>query len=404
VPHLVAICVCLGLLLLLGTWERLARDRARRALPIRIHVNGTRGKSTVTRLIWGALHEAGIPAVAKTTGTATRLILPDGREHSVRRLAQPSIREQLWLLRQARRAGARAVVAECMAIHPELQWVSERDMMAATIGVITNVRLDHTDTMGSTLDEIAESLANTTPTGGTLVVGDERLCSVVERRAGRLGSRVVTAVPDSPVLSTRLSWQQANQAVALAVARELGVSDAVALEGMRKVQPDPGSLSEGMASVGGREVRVVDATAANDPASLTILLDAGRAPGDSAEADEAGGSDAARLVAIYNHRHDRETRLLVFGDQCRLIRDAVEVVVTGDRPSHPVMRLVRSRRGMKPVRFIRRGRLVQALDDLVSVRPEVSGIVFCGNTKGLDVRALLRIPPTTNVQLSMPNH
>jgi hypothetical protein len=159
-----------------------------------------------------------------------------------------------------------------------------------------------------------------------------------------------------------------------------------------------------MASVGGREVRVVDATAANDPASLTILLDAGRAPGDSAEADEAGGSDAARLVAIYNHRHDRETRLLVFGDQCRLIRDAVEVVVTGDRPSHPVMRLVRSRRGMKPVRFIRRGRLVQALDDLVSVRPEVSGIVFCGNTKGLDVRALLRIPPTTNVQLSMPNH
>ena len=45
----------LALVLSLLLWERLARDRALAAVPIRIHVNGTRGKSTVTRLIAGAL-------------------------------------------------------------------------------------------------------------------------------------------------------------------------------------------------------------------------------------------------------------------------------------------------------------------------------------------------------------
>ena len=87
--------VCLLVLLALGLAERVARDRALAALPIRIHVNGTRAKSTVTRLIWSALLEAGIPAVAKTTGTAPRLLLPDGREVPLRRRGPANIREQL---------------------------------------------------------------------------------------------------------------------------------------------------------------------------------------------------------------------------------------------------------------------------------------------------------------------
>ena len=406
-PHPFVIGICLGVLLLLGIWERLSRDRARRVLPIRIHVNGTRGKSTVTRLIWGALHEAGIPAMAKTTGTAARLILPDGSEHPVRRLAPPSIREQLWLLRRARRAGARAVVAECMAIQPELQGVSERDMVGATIGVITNVRLDHTDVMGQTLDEIAESLANTIPVGGTLVVGGSRSLAVFERRAARLGCRVVEAMPDEAVSHAGSRWEQANCSVALAVTRELGIPDVVALEGMRKARPDPGAVREQHVSVGGRRVRVVDATAANDPESLALLLGGAEAPRDDNDSgsagDPAGQCDAGRLIAVYNHRDDRGTRLLAFADHCRDIQNAARFVVTGDRPSRSVMRRVRLRRGPRPVRFVPRGRLGPALEDLLRAQPAVSGIVFCGNTKGLDVRSVLGAPLHTNAQLLTPN-
>ena len=47
---------------------------------IRIHVNGIRGKSTVTRLLGGMLREGGFNTLSKTTGSAARIIMPDGSE------------------------------------------------------------------------------------------------------------------------------------------------------------------------------------------------------------------------------------------------------------------------------------------------------------------------------------
>ena len=40
----------------------------------RIHVNGIRGKSSVTRLIAAALREGKVKTLGKTTGTAARTI------------------------------------------------------------------------------------------------------------------------------------------------------------------------------------------------------------------------------------------------------------------------------------------------------------------------------------------
>jgi len=43
-------------------------------VPIRIHVNGIRGKSTIVRYIAASLRAGGIETIAKTTGSATMLI------------------------------------------------------------------------------------------------------------------------------------------------------------------------------------------------------------------------------------------------------------------------------------------------------------------------------------------
>ncbi|HHS51000.1 MAG TPA: poly-gamma-glutamate synthase PgsB, partial [candidate division Zixibacteria bacterium] len=80
---------------------------------IRIHVNGTRGKSSVTRLIAGALREAGVRTVAKTTGSLPQLILPDGTEEPIVRLGSPNIHEQIGIIRKAVALGAEALVIEC---------------------------------------------------------------------------------------------------------------------------------------------------------------------------------------------------------------------------------------------------------------------------------------------------
>lgn len=369
---------CLIGILGLGVAERLARDRAIRAVPIRIHVNGTRGKSTVTRLIWSALREAGIPAIGKTTGTAARLLLGDGSERPVVRRAAPSVREQLAVMRLARRSGARAAVIECMALAPELQWISERDMVRATIGVITNVRRDHTEIMGDTLDEIAATLGNTIPRSGILVTGEDRFLDAFRRRSARLQTRVVSATRAAHDLAASESapaWLAADLAVALTVTRELGIPDPVARRGFALAPPDPGTVREGRVQVNGSLLRWLDATAANDPESLRALA-------DPAPAQSGGrGPD----IFVYNHRADRGARLACFARDSEILAGADHVIVTGARPPWTVVRALRGARGARDTRYVPRRRLPACLQG----QPPGTRVVFCGNTRGIDVAEIL---------------
>ena len=69
----------IALLILLGLLEKVRLGYYRSRIPIRIHINGTRGKSSVTRLVAAGLRKGGIRTIAKTTGTYPRIILEDGR-------------------------------------------------------------------------------------------------------------------------------------------------------------------------------------------------------------------------------------------------------------------------------------------------------------------------------------
>jgi len=373
-------------LVALGLAERRARDRARIAVPIRVHVNGTRGKSTTTRLIAGALREAGIRTLAKTTGTAPRLILPDGSEQPIRRRAPASIREQLWVLREAARRGASALVVECMAIDPELQAVSERDMIAATIGVITNVRLDHGDVMGTTLDQVGAALSATVPHGALLVLGPTQGAGPIECAAKARGARLVHARPDAAAgaaagaasgidaaASGIDAWMADNISVALAVTRALGIDDDVARRGMRRAAPDPGMVERGTLAGIDPEVAYVDATAANDPESLARVL------GDR--------PTAARFV--FHHRADRPYRLQQFAQAPPWRHPDDTVVVTGDRPDWATWRRVRASIGPARLAYCPTGGLAALLRPATAAPDRARPLVFCGNTKGFEREQVL---------------
>lgn len=375
-PYLSAISACLLALVGLGLLERFLRGRAWRAVPIRIHVNGTRGKSSVTRLIWSALREAGIPALAKTTGAAPRLLLPDGTERPLKRRGKPNIREQLRTLLLARRAGAQAVVLECMALGPDLQWTAEHSMVRATIGVITNARTDHTEIMGQSLDEIAACLSNTVPFRGTVVVGDARLAEVCARCTEQRGSRLVIA--DAGAAN---SWRDENEAIALAVTRQLGIADAVALAGMRRAPADPGDSRRGIAHLAGQPLAIVDARSANDPESFLRTVQ------HLAPEFVQANSAAKPPVLVYNHRADRPHRLTAFAGTAFAKLCVGRIIMTGDRPAFTTWRTLRRRAGIAPLDFISPPKLRNAL---ATFAPACGGVVFCGNTHGLDVAALLK--------------
>src|SRR5262245_2475347 len=162
-------------------------------IPTRVHVNGTRGKSSVSRLIYGALREAGFKVAGKTTGTHPRYLDVMGVEHEIPRVGKPNIKEQILTTRRAFQEHAQAIVFECMALQAEAQSLSEDRILRATVGVITNVRLDHLDVMGPTIADVARTLARTVPTRGVLFTAetDPASLAILEEAARKKGTRVV---------------------------------------------------------------------------------------------------------------------------------------------------------------------------------------------------------------------
>ena len=254
-----------------------AREAARHEkniarLALRIHVNGTRGKSSVTRLIAAGLRAGGHKVLAKTTGTEAKLIFPDGSEQYLARRGPANIRENIKVLDQAVALGADAVVLECMAIRPELQKFCEQRLIKSTIGVITNVRLDHEDVMGKGLDQVAAALSNTCPQQGWLVttLQDYRLLQPV------LVSRQVvtadcTAVDAAYFREFPYEVVPENIAIALKVCELAGVAPQLAIEGMRQAVPDAGNLTVSSLVIDNKQIMFIDALAANDPDSTLWL-------------------------------------------------------------------------------------------------------------------------------------
>jgi poly-gamma-glutamate synthase PgsB/CapB len=262
----------LALLLLYFLWEDRCHERNLAQLPLRIHVNGTRGKSSVTRLIAGGLRAGGHHVVAKTTGTAAQLILPDGSEEPLKRRGPANIRENIGLLKKAVDLGADTIVFECMALQPELQNFCERRLLKSQIGVITNVRADHEDVMGKGLLNITAALANTIPAQGTLVTTPAAAVLLAPHLHGtRMVVADASAMPTEFLQGFPYPVVPENLALALQVCSLAGVAAATALTGMRQAAPDAGNLHVNLVPLAGKTVRIIDALAANDPDSTAWL-------------------------------------------------------------------------------------------------------------------------------------
>ena len=245
------------------------------SIPIRIHINGTRGKSSVTRLVGAALREAGIQTITKVTGTYPRLILENGCEVAIYRKASANIIEQLSIIKFASKRKTQAIVMECMAIQPQYQWITETKMLHSTISVITNVRLDHIDVMGYTLPEIANALGNTIPRKQHLFTAEKLLFSNLKKVSEKRNT-IIHLADDHSVSEEEMKGftyieHKENVALALAVSEHLGIDRKVALTGMYKAIPDAGSLKLSRVNVFQKKINFYNAFAANDPQSTLMI-------------------------------------------------------------------------------------------------------------------------------------
>ena len=303
-------------LLALGLGENFFHRRNLNRIPVRVLVNGTRGKSSVTRLIAGAFREAGRRTIAKATGSEARIILENGSEIPVPRRLGPRITEQKALARLAVKRRADALVVECMAVRPESQLVMQRQLVRATIGVITNVRVDHIEEMGGTLDDTRTALSLSIPEEGTLVTADSRFLGSARRVA------VVDPSLIAPETIARFSYPvfAENISLALGVAAEIGIDEETALRGMVKAAPDIGVLRLFKLETSRFKAIVIAGFAANDLTSTEMVW---------AEASPRV-PDNLPLVLLYNNRKDREYRIKEFLKLPRSLPDISLVAVAGE--------------------------------------------------------------------------
>ena len=339
--------------------------RSLEAIPLRIHVNGTRGKSSVTRLVAAGLREGGMRTFAKTTGTAPRVIDAEGKDRIIHRLRLPSIGEQVRLLSYFASERPEAVVMECMAVQPQYQWIAEHQMVRSHIGVITNVRPDHLDEMGPTEDDVAYSLCNTIPVDGILITGEDQKKDILKQVASSNRSDLIfsddKSVTDDELDQFTYMEHPSNVAVALDVCKKAGISRDIALAGMHKVQPDLGALVAWNLDMNEKRLQFVNGMAANDPVSTLqiwkFVID--RYPA-------AGGT-----CVFFNSRDDRPVRT----------RQMIELTLEHIKPDHF---------------FIRGDKVASTIKGLVHHSPKTD-IKVIGLDQSLDdvLHALENLPDDT---------
>lgn len=323
--------VAAGSLVLSWIIEQSRHFKLTEAVPIRVHVNGIRGKSSITRYIIAALRAGGYEVVGKTTGSGTRLMMPDGSEVPVQRIGAPTILEQLDLLRLAIRSSTDAIVVECMALNPAYQTIAEQRMIRATDGIIANVRRDHVDVLGHTLEEIAASLCSTAPKNGHLytAVEDADLLGILESAAHgpliTVRGEEVSAEEIEPFGPMAVAE---NVALALAVAERHGVARDKALAAMVETAKDPGaSVIELVESEAGK-LHWINLFSVNDVPSVQMVL--GRVLEDLPDLP---------IVLLLNTRGDRSGRTAEFTEWIAQSLPDTRVLEMGDASDLAASRL-----------------------------------------------------------------
>ncbi|UCZ52993.1 poly-gamma-glutamate synthase PgsB [Bacillus shivajii] len=301
---LIPISLTAVLLLLLGTVERRRHQRNIEKIPVRININGVRGKSTVTRLTTGILKEAGYKTVGKTTGTSARMIYWNSSEEKpiIRDPEGPNIKEQKRVIDEVAETKADALVSECMAVNPDYQVTFQEVLLQANICVIVNVLEDHMDVLGPSLDDVASAFVATIPYNGHLILNDSPYTDMYRSIAEKRNTEVIVA--DTSQITEDYLRQfpyiifPENAALALAVSKALNIDEEVARQGMLHSHPDPGALRVMTVENQGHTSPFINAFAANDAHSTLAIW----------ERVQMLGYSGKHPIILMNCREDRVDR------------------------------------------------------------------------------------------------
>ena len=258
---------------------------------IRIAVTGSRGKSSVVRLLHSAFAACGLECRSRITGVIPRELYA-GDECPILRATGANVAELKWWLCQLP-TDTEVIISENSAISPELQSVCP-DIMAPTITVITNTNPDHTAQWGNDEESVLSSLSGALPNGGTIILPDTLANRWDMRLLARKKKLNLVPVQEMKEFKSHLSI---NAPLALEACKISGLNIEKVLSSFNAFKPDIADSS--LLKVGSGELAF--AFSINDLESTKDYFHTLKwLPADT--------------TLIYNHRHDRLDRLKAFDD------------------------------------------------------------------------------------------
>ena len=305
---MILIIVCVLLILWLGIKEKRRHANRLKKIPLRININGIRGKSTITRMAYSVLREDHYRVIGKTTGTDARMMYWfTQKEYDVIRKPQgANIGEQRDIIRKVVKQKANALVNECMAVNPDYQITFQKDLVKANIGVIVNVMEDHMDVLGPTLKDVAQAFTATIPYNGKLVVMKDEYTDFFAKEAKKRNSEIIVVdkdeIPESYLRKFDYLVFPDNVAIVLGIAEAVGVDYETALQSMLNAPADPGAVRIKYFHANNTQNVFVNAFAANEPKSTKAILNK----------VESYNYPYKKKIIILNCRSDRIDRTQLF--------------------------------------------------------------------------------------------
>ncbi len=318
----------------------------KRVLQRRVLVTGSRGKSSIARLLYAGMQAAGLQTFARLTGVVPRELGPGG-ERAISRSAGAHVEEMRWWLNHLP-ASAQAIVLENSAITAEFQPLACR-WLRPDVTVLANTLPDHQELWGPTSASAADVLTAGIPKQGQVILpaglrSDDYLIKLLERRHCQLFYA-------EPATGLDEGYLAVNMGLALTTLIHMGFEKDTVSTAMRQLQPDRYDFH--VASCAGADVAL--AFAANDVASTRVLFDSlNWSPNETS--------------LIYNHRADRPGRLKSFKEWLSQSHWR-DVMIIGDKP----------RQEFASARYLN----IRNVEGLLKLFQPGDRVFGCGNIAGL---------------------
>jgi len=251
--------------------EAIFLKRTLKKIPIRILVNGTRGKSTTVRLLYESFRLNEKTVYAKTTGDSPEVLYPDGTVKILKRFSPPSIIENLRILSRATRQQPDVFIMECMALQPEIQRFLASHIFRPHYTVITNIIPDHAEVMGTDLVSVAQTIGQCIESETTLFLKKDDLELFRQAEIKLPGYRLLSdlAPPVSckniPVPVLKESWS-----ILQSVNEEFGINETLSNDIFKNIWQEADSKI--CLSLTGHKTKIFNLFSVNDVHSTDTFL------------------------------------------------------------------------------------------------------------------------------------